>query len=905
MVSQRAIQAGRAEILLRIRDQTQQGLENARRRLVSFAQSVSLAGVAITGFGAALTAPFARSAREFARVEQLLGRFDAVLGKLTVRGNIFAIGLSDNLRISANTVKDLVATFQALNQGSGLSGRQAFDISTQLAKAALDLKAFDDRIQNTEEAARILASGLSGETEPVRRAFGGDVTARAVELELLRLGINKTSADATEAERKMARFNLIIRQLAAAGVTGQAAREVNTLAARIEQLGDISRDTFASIGAAFGPTLATLAGSLVTGLKELGDFARENKTLTASIALLAVSVPTLGIALTALGVSAFGVSLGIQAISAAIGIVLTPLGTLVKLAASAVFAITNLAKALVATSFSVFAATIEFAYAALFGVARGIIAVVRGTFALAKGIFEVVRVVKVLTSVFVSMLKIMGDLVDIAVYTGITVVIAFLSIAKELEKVVALLSSIGINVFEIAAAIVALAVKIAAAFAPAVITLILLNLQAVLVIAAFRAIIGVATAIAQSVAAAGGAIRQFLAALGQTASVGFEVLGGVAQKVFGNIKSVASDAFQTLKNDALTAFTIVEEALRTGDFQSGLTGAFNFLKIQALELKAVMLEQWAEVGPIIVATFTLIFDNLEKRVKSVADFLGREVKHAIDDITQSVENAKTEARNGFVSIPQKTAETVAAIGTAGFSNEIPRRAGQATARFFGAGGEPIEFSRPTNRLASVEPVTVEAIDKLANEIKGNFNNEEQVKQARKEADRLRREQAGAATGAVAGGLSASLNALARGTGFDLIGRFARNRAVKAFEAGSFQFGQENPNATDSQKTGVGVGRAIAEELLAVNQDNILAGGVAAAASAATKALLPSTFKGSSATLKDIEKSFASIGGGNLNQTFVGKATEPLKQAVKEQQETNNILSDTLDWMKENFGFKFQ
>lgn len=902
MVSQRAIQAGRAEILLRIRDQTQQGLENARRRLVSFAQSVSLAGVAITGFGAALTAPFARSAREFARVEQLLGRFDAVLGRLTVRGNVFAAGLAKNLNISANTVRDLVATFQALNQGSGLSGRQALNISTQLAEAALDLKAFDDRIASTEEAARILASGLSGETEPVRRAFGGDVTARALDLELLRLGINKTSAQATEAERKMARFNLIIRQLSAAGVTGQAAREVNTLAARIEQLGDVSRDTFAAIGAAFGPTLATLAGSLVKGLKELGEFALANRALTASFALLAVSVPTVGIALTALGVSAFGVSLGIQAISAAIGIILTPLGVLVKLTASAVTAMANLAKAVVAVSFGVFATAISLAFRSLFLLVGSLAAFVRINVALTRGIIETIRVIRVLSSIVVTL----GSLIqEVAIFVAAAtrgMAISFFAVIEQVVKLNGLLLSIGVNVGEIVTAVVAMGAKIAAAFVPALITLTLIGFQAIFVVAAFRAIIGVATAIGQSIAASGTAIRQFLSALGETASVGFEALGSVATKVFGNIKNVAADAYKTLREDALTAFTIIEEALRTGDFQSGLQGAFNFLKIQALELKAFMLEQWAEVGPTIVATFTLVFDNLEKRVKAVADFLGRELKRAIDEVNQAVENAKTEARNGFVSIPKKTAETVAAIGTLGLSQDIPRRAGEATAEFFGAGGSPVDINRARSRVEAVDSVTGEAISKLADEIKGNFNNSEEVERARKEADALRVRQAGAASGAVVGGLTDSLSKLARGTGFDLIGRFAGNRFQKAFEAGSFDFKQDNDGASDADAKRAGVGRAIGEEIIANNKT--IASGLADLAVAAARGIAPSRFEGSQAALKDIEKSFGSIGGGNLNQTFVGKASKPLKEAVKEQKLTNSILSDTLDFFENNFSFKF-
>jgi hypothetical protein len=104
------------------------------------------------------------------------------------------------------------------------------------------------------EAATVFQSALAGETEAFRR-FGGDVSAAAVEVKALELGLGDTSAELSEQDKILARYELIMEQTAkTAGdfenTSDSLANSQRILTANIE-------DLQAKIGGALVPAVAS------------------------------------------------------------------------------------------------------------------------------------------------------------------------------------------------------------------------------------------------------------------------------------------------------------------------------------------------------------------------------------------------------------------------------------------------------------------------------------------------------------------------------------------------------------------------------------------------------------------------------------------------------------------------
>lgn len=307
-MSQGAIRAGRAEILLRIRDQTRQGLSGAQRSLNRFALRTSLIGAGLGGATLGGGRLFAGFTREFARVEQLLGRFDSVLGGLSDSSGQFADTLAGKINQSGLAIRDTLAQFQAIGQGQGFSPEQANAISRELARATEDLIAFDDTIANSQEAVTKLFAVFTGETEPLRK-FGADFRKQALDVEGAASRFGPAAESFSQSQREtLARLEQFRNRALASGITGQAEREVNTLSAQMRGLGAAVTDTTAAIGGTFGPQLAALTGVVSQTVRGFGEFATQNERI---FQLAAVGVPVLG----AVAGSFIAVGVGAQVLS--------------------------------------------------------------------------------------------------------------------------------------------------------------------------------------------------------------------------------------------------------------------------------------------------------------------------------------------------------------------------------------------------------------------------------------------------------------------------------------------------------------------------------------------------------------------------------------------------------------
>lgn len=105
------------------------------------------------------------------------------------------------------------------------------------------------------EAAQKFRSALAGESEPLRR-FGIDVSAAAVNAEALKLGLADTTAELTEQDKILARYQIIMEETA--NTAGDFANTSDDLANKQRILTARMRDTQAELGRRLVPVFEDL-----------------------------------------------------------------------------------------------------------------------------------------------------------------------------------------------------------------------------------------------------------------------------------------------------------------------------------------------------------------------------------------------------------------------------------------------------------------------------------------------------------------------------------------------------------------------------------------------------------------------------------------------------------------------
>lgn len=191
--------------------------------------------------------------------------------------NLFSVAMgqyADSAMDYANTVGEIMGidpsdwiraqgVFMTLATGFGVASDRAATMSQQLTQLGYDISSFYNI--SVEEAMTKLQSGLSGELEPLRR-LGYDLSQAKLQAVALSLGIDKTFASMTQAEKAQLRYYAIMTQVTTA--QGDMAR---TLDAPANQL-RILKAQVAQAGRALGNIFIPML----------------NKTLPYAIALMKV-----------------------------------------------------------------------------------------------------------------------------------------------------------------------------------------------------------------------------------------------------------------------------------------------------------------------------------------------------------------------------------------------------------------------------------------------------------------------------------------------------------------------------------------------------------------------------------------------------------------------------------------
>lgn len=196
------------------------------------------------------------------RLEETLNKFNVVFGDLADSQRKWADSFAADMGRSRTEVMDFMSQAQSLIVPVGINQEQAAQMSTTLTQLSYDLASFHNATD--PEAFEALRSALLGESEPMKR-FGVIVNETAMKAELLKQGLDPTVA--TEAQKAMARYNIIISQ------TGQAQGDVErssfSFANQLKSLQASWVDLSTAIGTAFLPYATVLLDylrQLVSGL---------------------------------------------------------------------------------------------------------------------------------------------------------------------------------------------------------------------------------------------------------------------------------------------------------------------------------------------------------------------------------------------------------------------------------------------------------------------------------------------------------------------------------------------------------------------------------------------------------------------------------------------------------------
>lgn len=181
-----------------------------------------------------------------------------------------AMGLSKQAAVEA------AGTYGNLFQAFGLGQGEATKMSTSLVQLASDMASFNNT--SVDDAILALRSGLSGETEPLKK-FGVALSDVRLKTEAVRMGLIKTTSEAlTPAAKAQASYSLIMKDTVLA--QGDFERTSSGTANTMRILQAQMQNAKASLGQGLLPVfqgLLLVLKPLIAGLSKFGNFLADNK----------------------------------------------------------------------------------------------------------------------------------------------------------------------------------------------------------------------------------------------------------------------------------------------------------------------------------------------------------------------------------------------------------------------------------------------------------------------------------------------------------------------------------------------------------------------------------------------------------------------------------------------------
>jgi hypothetical protein len=248
---------------------------------VGAAMGVAFAGAQVVNFAKSSVLAASNMAESLSKVQVVFeDTADSVIN--------WSKNSANSMGISSQKALEAAGTYGNLFQALGVTKDASQDMSVNLVQLAADLGSFNN--MTVDDSLNALRSGLSGETEPLKR-FGislNDVTLKAKAMEM---GFGQIKGVMDPAIKAQVTYALVLEQTKKA--QGDYARTADGTANTMKTLQARLEDAKVALGDALMPAFRALLGILnliIPILKAIGTFFKENKD---AIKVLAIYVGTL------------------------------------------------------------------------------------------------------------------------------------------------------------------------------------------------------------------------------------------------------------------------------------------------------------------------------------------------------------------------------------------------------------------------------------------------------------------------------------------------------------------------------------------------------------------------------------------------------------------------------------
>ncbi len=328
----RDIEAGRAHVLIAIRDRLSQGLKTAETKLRAFGSSVALsAGVMTAGIGAAIAWPIKLAAN----MEQTKTAFAVFLGSADLADKklkeIEAMGAAtpftfDDLKDGAQTLLNFGVSADALIPSMQNLGDVSGGNSEKFSRLAL---AFGQvmgkgRLMG-QEVNQMVEAGFNPLQE-IARTTGVTMAQLSTDMEAGKISSQQLAGAFASAAGPGGRFN------------GMMVKQSQTLTGLFSTLTDNAAIAARAFGDAMMPALKSVAQIGISVSKWITSFITNNQALVATVAKVALVVLGVSGAIAGIGAAIMAASFFVglmgsafATLAALIGVVFSPLGVAVGL----------------------------------------------------------------------------------------------------------------------------------------------------------------------------------------------------------------------------------------------------------------------------------------------------------------------------------------------------------------------------------------------------------------------------------------------------------------------------------------------------------------------------------------------------------------------------------------------
>ena len=248
----------------------EKGATIAEKRMASWGKRMEGVGKRIGQVGTIMTASitlpltaFATKAFDVAKdAAELQSAFDQTFGSMSGAMNKWAVATGNAMGRSTRELQEGANAFGLYFNQAAKTRAEAAKMSQTFTVLAQDLSSFHNT--SVDEALAALRSGLSGETEPLRR-YGVFLNEAAVASKAAEMGIVAVNGKLTDQQKIMARAALITEQTANA--QGDVARTADSTANQMRRAAAAFEELQIIVGTKLLPVLTPLIEKLASALE--------------------------------------------------------------------------------------------------------------------------------------------------------------------------------------------------------------------------------------------------------------------------------------------------------------------------------------------------------------------------------------------------------------------------------------------------------------------------------------------------------------------------------------------------------------------------------------------------------------------------------------------------------------